>query len=115
MNSILTDTLNTINYLRGRIQYLEQQNANLRAANANLQSINANLLANNDHLRYLLVNKRPREESSNEEFPSKWARRESSYVSSSFIGNSECSDSSEDMETESEDMETESEDTEIED
>ena len=108
MNSILTDTLNTINYLRGRIQYLEQQNANLQAANVNL-------LANNDYLRSLLVNKRPREESFDEDSQSKITREESSNGSSSFIGNSECSDSSEDMEIESEDTEIESEDTEIED
>lgn len=108
MNSILTDTLNTINYLRGRIQYLEQQNANLQAANVNL-------LANNDYLRSLLVNKRPREESFDEDRQSKITREESSNGSSSFIGNSECSDSSEDIEIESEDMEIESEDTEIED
>lgn len=100
MNSILTDTLNTINYLRGRIQYLEQQNANLQAANVNL-------LANNDYLRSLLVNKRPREESFDEDRQSKITREESSNGSSSFIGNSECSDSSEDIEIESEDTEIE--------
>ena len=77
MDSILTDTLNTINHLRGRIQYLEQQIANLQAANADLSS-------NNNYLRALLVSspdpdtvptvfedeeqpsKRPREESSDE-------------------------------------------------
>ena len=78
MNSNLSDTLDTINYLRGRIQYLEQQIANLQAANADLSS-------NNNYLRALLVSspdpntvpqtvlevgeqpsKRPREESSNE-------------------------------------------------
>lgn len=79
MDSILTDTLNTINHLRGRIQYLEQQIANLQAANADLSS-------NNNYLRALLVSspdpntvpqtvlevgeqpsKRPREEPSNEQ------------------------------------------------
>ena len=65
---------------------------------ANLLAINANLSRKNDYLRSLLVRKRPEEESSDEERPSKWARKESSYVSSSSIGNSECSDSSEDME-----------------
>lgn len=79
MDSILTDTLNTINHLRVRIQYLEQQIANLQAANADLSS-------NNNYLRALLVSspdpntvpqtvlevgeqpsKRPREEPSNEQ------------------------------------------------
>lgn len=83
-----------------RIQELEQQNANLRAANVNL-------LANIDYLRSLLVNKRPREESFDEDSQSKISREESSNGSSSFIGNSECSDSSEDMEIESEDTEIE--------
>ena len=96
------------NQLLNRIQELEQQNANLQAANVNL-------LANNDYLRSLLVNKRPREESFDEDSQSKITREESSNGSSSFIGNSECSDSSEDMEIESEDTEIESEDTEIED
>lgn len=101
MNSILTDTLNTINYLRGRIQYLEQQIANLQAANADLSS-------NNNYLRALLVSspdpntvpqtvleveeqpsKRPREESSNEQLVFR------TFESSPFIGNSDGSASDE--------------------
>lgn len=101
MDSILTDTLNTINHLRGRIQYLEQQIANLQAANADLSS-------NNNYLRSLLVSspdpdtvpqtvlevgeqpsKRPREESSNEQLVFR------TFVSSPFIGNSDGSASDE--------------------
>lgn len=101
MNSILTDTLNTINHLRGRIQYLEQQIANLQAANADLSS-------NNNYLRALLVSspdpntvpqtvleveeqpsKRPREESSNEQLVFR------TFESSPFIGNSDGSASDE--------------------
>ena len=101
MDSILTDTLNTINHLRGRIQYLEQQIANLQAANADLSS-------NNNYLRALLVSspdpntvpqtvlevgeqpsKRPREESSNEQLVFR------TFVSSPFIGNSDGSASDE--------------------
>ena len=95
MDSILTDTLNTINHLRGRIQYLEQQIANLQAANADLSS-------NNNYLRALLVSspdpdtvpqtvlevgeqpsKRPREEPSNEQLVFR------TFESSPFIGNSD--------------------------
>ena len=101
MDSILTDTLNTINHLRGRIQYLEQQIANLQAANADLST-------NNNYLRALLVSspdpntvpqtvlevgeqpsKRPREESSNEQLVFR------TFVSSPFIGNSDGSASDE--------------------
>ena len=101
MDSILTDTLNTINHLRGRIQYLEQQIANLQAANADLSS-------NNNYLRALLVSspdpntvpqtvleveeqpsKRPREESSNEQLVFR------TFESSPFIGNSDGSASDE--------------------
>ena len=101
MDSILTDTLNTINHLRGRIQYLEQQIANLQAANADLSS-------NNNYLRALLVSspdpntvpqtvlevgeqpsKRPREEPSNEQLVFR------TFVSSPFIGNSDGSASDE--------------------
>ena len=101
MDSILTDTLNTINHLRGRIQSLEQQIANLQAANADLSS-------NNNYLRALLVSspdpntvpqtvlevgeqpsKRPREESSNEQLVFR------TFVSSPFIGNSDGSASDE--------------------
>ena len=49
MDSNLTEsTLNTINHLDGRIQYLEQQIAYLQASNADLSS-------NNNYLRALLV------------------------------------------------------------
>lgn len=101
MDSILTDTLNTINHLRGRIQYLEQQIANLQAANADLSS-------NNNYLRALLVSspdpntvpqtvleveeqpsKRPREEPSNEQLVFR------TFESSPFIGNSDGSASDE--------------------
>lgn len=101
MDSILTDTLNTINHLRGRIQYLEQQIDYLQAANADLSS-------NNNYLRALLVSspdpntvpqtvlevgeqpsKRPREESSNEQLVFR------TFVSSPFIGNSDGSASDE--------------------
>ena len=101
MDSNLSDTLDTINYLRGRIQYLEQQIANLQAANADLSS-------NNNYLRALLVSspdpntvpqtvleveeqpsKRPREESSNEQLVFR------TFESSPFIGNSDGSASDE--------------------
>lgn len=46
MDSNLTEsTLNTINSLMGRIQYLEQQNANLQAAYADLSAYNDYLLS----------------------------------------------------------------------
>ena len=76
MDSILTDTLNTINHLRGRIQYLEQQIDYLQAANADLSS-------NNNYLRALLVsspdpNTVPQTVLEDEEQPSKKLREESS-------------------------------------
>ena len=101
MDSILTDTLNTINHLRGRIQYLEQQIANLQAANADLSS-------NNNYLRALLVsspdpNTVPQTVLEIEEQPNERRREESSdeqlvfrtFVSSPFIGNSDGSASDE--------------------
>lgn len=102
MNSNLTEsTLNSINHLVGRIQYLEQQIANLQAANADLSS-------NNNYLRALLVsspdpNTVPQTVLEVEEQPSKRPREESSdeqlvfrtFESSPFIGNSDGSASDE--------------------
>lgn len=102
MDSNLTEsTLNSINHLVGRIQYLEQQIANLQAANADLSS-------NNNYLRALLVsspdpNTVPQTVLEVEEQPSKRPREESSdeqlvfrtFESSPFIGNSDGSASDE--------------------
>ena len=59
MDSILTDTLNTINQLAGRNEKLERQIEYLQAFIANLQETNANLLAYNNHLLSLVSSPNP--------------------------------------------------------
>ena len=56
MDSILTDTLNTINNLAGRNEKLEKQIDYLQVENAKLQEANANLSAYNNYLLRSLVN-----------------------------------------------------------
>ena len=106
MDSNLTEsTLNSINHLVGRIQYLEQQIDYLQALNSNLQAAYADLSAYNNYLLRSLVNS-PDPDTvptvfEDEEQPSKRLRGESSDelrvepLEQSFIGNSDGSASGE--------------------
>ena len=101
MDSILTDTLNTINNLAGRNEKLEKQIDYLQVENAKLQEANANLSAYCNYLCSLLASS-PDPDTvptvfEDEEQPSKRLREESSneqlvfrtFESSPFIGNSD--------------------------
>lgn len=82
MDSILTDTLNTINHLAGRNEKLEKQIDYLQVDNAKLREANANLSAYNNYLCSLLVSS-PDPDTvptvfEDEEQPSKRLREESS-------------------------------------
>lgn len=106
MDSNLTEsTLNSINHLVGRIQYLEQQIDNLQAFNDNLQAAYADLSAYNNYLLRSLVSS-PDPDTvptvfEDEEQPNKRLRGESSDelrvepLEQSFIGNSDGSASGE--------------------
>lgn len=100
MDSILTDTLNTINHLAGRNEKLEKQIDYLQVDNSRLQVANANLSAYCNYLCFLLASS-PDPNAvptvlEDEEQPSKKLREESSDelsvfkpLEQSFVGNSD--------------------------
>ena len=101
MDSILTDTLNTINHLAGHNEKLEKQIDYIQVDNAKLREANANLSAYCNYLCSLLAsspdpNTVPQTVLEDEEQPSKRLRKESSDelsvskpLEQSFVGNSD--------------------------